>query len=443
MASAGREQEETLSSVNLYTLFQWIAERAADRSFVFQTLAHHLSVELLRAAFLRTPKDKAPGVDGVTWRMYAEKLESNLEDLHRRLKERRYRAQPVRRVRVGKPEGGERLLGIPCLEDKIVQRAVLMLLNPIYEGEFYDFSYGFREGRGAKQALRALWRGLMRLGGGWLVDADIRGFFDHVDRAKLGEILGRRVNDGGILRLIGKWFHAGVLEQGQLSCPELGTPQGAVISPLLANVYLHTVLDEWYARQVLPRLRGRSFLIRFADDFVVVCELEEDARRVLEVLPKRLGRYGLSLHPEKTRLVRFRRPCGETRKGSGNGTFDMLGFTHYWGKSRKGDWVVKRKTAAKRLRRSLKAVTQWCRAHRHEPVAEQYKTLCKKLNGHYGYYGIRLNYRALKAVYEHTRQSWRKWLSRRSWRSAIKWDKFLLMERRYPLPRPRIVHADV
>jgi len=340
-------------------------------------------------------------------------------------------------------DGSQRPLAIPILEDKLVQRAVVLLLTPIYEQDFYEFSYGFRPGRGAHDALHALREQGMELRGVWLVDADIRGFFDSVNHGLLQQILRQRVNDGGIVRLVGKWLNAGIQEGSSLTHPETGTPQGGVISPLLSNIFLHTVLDEWFVQQVQPRLRGRSFLIRYADDFVIGCELEDDARRVLAVLAKRLAKYGLSLHPDKTRLVQFRRPPRGKTEAEGNGTFDFLGFTHYWTRSRRGFWVIKRRTARKRLRRSMLALSQWCRRNRHEPMAEQHKKLSQKLRGHYGYYGIVGNFQAIRAVYQHTRQVWRKWLSRRSWRSYVTWERFLELEEIFVLPAPRIVHANV
>jgi RNA-directed DNA polymerase len=432
-----------LSSPTLSTRFQRIAEQASDKARVFTTLAHRIDVELLREAFGQLRREAAPGVDGQTATEYAVDLEGRLGDLHERLSRQQYRASPGRRVWIEKEDGSQRPLAIPILEDKIVQRAVVLLLSPIYEQDFYEFSYGFRPGRGAHDALHALREHCMELGGVWLVDADVRGFFDSVNHGLLQQILRQRVNDGGIVRLVGKWLKAGIQEGGSITHPETGTPQGGVISPLLANIFLHTVLDEWFVEQVQPRLRGRSFLIRFADDFVIGCELEDDARRVLGVLAKRLAKYGLSLHPDKTRLVRFQRPSRVQPESAGNGTFDLLGFTHYWGRSRRGFWVIKRRTARKRLQRSMLAISQWCRRHRHKPMALQCKKLGQKLRGHYGYYGIVGNFGALAVVYQHTRQVWRKWLSRRSWKSSVSWEKFLQLEKIFVLPRPRIVHAKV
>jgi RNA-directed DNA polymerase len=432
-----------MSSPTLSTRFQQIAEQASDKARVFTTLAHLIDRELLREAFGQLRKEAAPGVDGQTAEEYAADLDLRLGDLHERLRSQQYRATPALRAWIPKEDGSQRPLAIPILEDKIVQRAVVLLLTPIYEQDFYEFSYGYRPKRGAHNALHALRERCMELGGVWLVDADVQGFFDSVPHGQLQQILRQRVNDGGIVRLVGKWLKAGILEGGSLTHPETGTPQGGVISPLLANIYLHTVLDEWFAQQVQPRLRGRSFLIRFADDFIVGCEFEDDARRVLEVLAKRLAKYGLNLHPDKTRLVQFRRPPRGKSSVDGNGTFDFLGFTHHWTLSRRGFWVIKRRTARKRMQRSMRAISQWCKRNRHEPLTVQYRQLGQKLRGHYGYYGIAGNFRALAAVFQHTRQAWRKWLSRRSWKSYVSWEKFLKLEKIFDLPAPRIVHANV
>jgi RNA-directed DNA polymerase len=410
---------------------------------VFTTLAHQIDEELLREAYRLTRKDGAEGIDGQTGKAYAEHLDANLRDLHERLRSRRYVAPPVRRVRIPKASGGERPIGIPTFEDKIVQRAVAMLLAAIYERDFYRFSYGFRPGRGAHRALRALREGCMALGGGWIVDADIRGFFDSVDHGLLRQFLRRRIRDGGILRLIGKWLNAGVLDHGELFHPETGTPQGGVISPLLANIYLHAVLDEWFAQVVQPRLGGRSFLIRFADDFVIVCASERDAHRVLEVLPKRLAKYGLTLHPEKTRLIRFRQPEAANQQAEGNGTLQFLGFTHHWTRSRRGYWVIKRRTARKALHRAMRDITAWCRNHRHLTLKAQHHRLCLKLRGHYGYYGIKGNYHLLEVLYEHTKMAWVKWLNRRGGKKHFGWKAFTQLEVELPLPMPKIIHASI
>jgi group II intron reverse transcriptase/maturase len=281
----------------------------------------------------------------------------------------------------------------------------------------------------------------MEVGGGWVLEIDIRKFFDNLGHRHLRGILSRRVRDGVLLRLIGKWLNAGVMEDGCVTHPESGSPQGGVISPILANAYLHEVLDEWFEHTVKPRLRGRAHLIRYADDAVLVFEQEGDARRVLDVLPKRFGKYGLTLHPEKTRLVPFQglRPGAPPRpRHERPGTFEFLGFTHYWGRTRKGGWAVKRKTVGGRLRRSLASVAAWCREHRHDPIPEQWAALTAKLRGHYAYYGITGNIARLLDFRYHVRRAWQKWLSRRSNQARIPWERFGELERRYPLPPARL-----
>jgi group II intron reverse transcriptase/maturase len=348
------------------------------------------------------------------------------------------------------PKGGSatetRPIGIPTLEDKILQRAVVMLLEPIYEQDFYDCSFGFRPGRSAHQALEALWKQTMDSHGGWILEVDIRKFFDTLDHAHLREFVQHRVRDGVLLRLIGKWLNAGVMEEGTVTYPEAGSPQGGVISPLLANVYLHYVLDDWFAQEVKPRLRGQSYLIRYADDFVVGFTHEEDAKRVLAVLPQRFGKYGLTLHPDKTRLVPFQQPAKPARdegagRGQPPGTFTLLGFTHYWGRSWRGQWVVKRKTASSRLSRALRSIAQWCRLNRHQPLREQQQTLSQKIRGHCVYYGITGNSSALSWFRYGVVCCWRKWLSRRNRERTLDWDAFNRLLGRYPLPGVRVVHS--
>jgi RNA-directed DNA polymerase len=345
---------------------------------------------------------------------------------------------------VGSPHE-TRPLGIPTFEDKILQRAVLMVLEPVYEADFLDASHGFRPERGAHTAIGSLWQQATKMGGDWIVDVDLRKFFDTIDHGHLREFLKRRVRDGVILRLIGKWLNAGVLEDGVLTTPEQGTPQGGVISPLLANIYLHYVLDEWFAQEVRPRLRGAAFLIRYADDFVIGVAREDDAERIMKVLPQRMSKYGLTVHPEKTRVVRFgppeladseapERPPTEPR------TFDFLGFTHYWGRTRQGGWVVKRKTAKSRFRRALHAAWEWCRVHLHDPVRDQHRKLREKLKGHYAYYGITGNSGRLSAYLRGVRRTWKHWLNRRDSDRPLSWADYQRLERRYGLPPARIVH---
>lgn len=432
---------ETLSSPTVSTKLRRIAEQARnDPGRVFTTLAHLIDVEFLHEAYRRTRKDAAPGPDGMTAAQYAEHLDENLRNLHARLRSGRYRAPAVKRVWIDKDDGGQRPIGIPAFEDKIAQRAVAMILGAVYEQDFMDFSHGFREGHSPHQALAEVRERCRQTDVARIVDADVAGFFDNLDWGLLVGIIKQRVNDGGILRLIGKWLNAGVLDGATLLHPDKGTPQGGVISPTLSNIYLHHVLDAWYVREVQSRLRGRSFLVRFADDFVIGCEREDDARKVMEVLPKRFGRFKLTIHPTKTTLVRFRKPPSRTEVDRENGSFEFLGFTHFWDRSRRGYWVIKRKTAKKRLRRTMQALWQWCRDHRHRPLPEQHQALSQKLRGHYQYFGIRGNYKMLEVVMEHTEKAWRQWLGRRSTR-RMSWDRFERIRELFPLPKPRIVHA--
>lgn len=433
---------ETQTSVDVFTKLERVAKLAKDApNMAFRNLAHHIDIDWLREAYRRTRKDGARGVDGQSAESYAANLEENLQVLLNRAKSGTYRAPPVRRVHIPKGSGTDtRPLGIPTFEDKVLQRAVAMLLEAVYEQDFLDCSYGFRPGRSAHHALAALQHQSVIMAGGWLLEIDIRKFFDRLDHGALREVLRRRVHDGVLLRLIDKWLHAGVLEDGSIRYPDAGTPQGGVISPMLANIFLHDVLDVWFDREVRPRLAGRASLFRYADDAVFLFTNETDARRVLDVLPKRLGRYGLELHPDKTRLVDFRRP-DRLPPGGGSGgarTFDLLGFTHFWGTARSGKWVVKRRTAKDRFRRALMRIALWCRKHRHDEVRAQQRALAQKLRGHFGYYGIIGNYEGLARFLHEVKAVWRKWLDRRSQRAAMSWDRLHELLKRYPLPKPHI-----
>jgi RNA-directed DNA polymerase len=432
---------ETSDSQDISTKLKRIAKLAKEiRGATLKTLAHHIDVSWLHEAYRRTRKDGAPGVDGVSAEQYAEHLEDNLRSLLERAKSGRYWAPPVRRVHIPKGDGKEtRPIGIPTFEDKVLQRAVAMVIGEVYEQEFHDFSYGFRPGRSQHQALEVLQHASWRMGGGWIVEVDIKKFFDTVEHAHLREILGRRIGDGVLLRLIGKWLNAGVLEGLDLSYPDEGTPQGGVISPLLANIYLHEVVDEWFVRDVRPNLVGDAAMVRFADDVVVLFERKRDAERFLNALPKRFGKYGLELHPDKTRLVPFRSPARVDNDDEWPGMVNLLGFTHYWGKSRKGHWVVMKRTAKDRFSRALRRIHEWCRQHRHDPLETQHLTLTRKLNGHYAYYGITPNFKAIARFSHAVVSVWWRALARRSQRRLPWWKMQKLLER-YPLPAPRIVH---
>ena len=424
-----------------------LAKQMPERALT--SLSHHIDIDWLREAYRRTRKDGAKGVDGQSAAEYAENLEENLQSLLDRAKSGRYRAPPVRRVQIPKGSGKEtRPLGIPTFEDKVLQRAVAMVLEPIYEQDFSNLSFGFRPKRSAHQAVWSLREGMMGMWGGWVLEIDIRSYFDRIDHGHLREILRRRVRDGVLLRLIGKWLKAGVLEQGVITYPDSGTPQGGVVSPMLANIFLHEIFDQWFEEIVKPRLRSPVFAVRYADDIVIGVKNKDDAERLMCVLHKRFGKYGLMLHPAKTRLVMFCQPWkGHRRRDIPHdrrpGTFEFLGFCFYWGQSKRGFWAIKMKTAASRLRRAIKRVWQWCRAHRHEPLEEQRQQLNRQLQGHYAYYGITGNAKALSQFYEGVKAAWRRWLYRRSDSSKRTWKWITSVYRRLPLKPPRIVHRHV
>jgi RNA-directed DNA polymerase len=387
---------KTPSFTSISTKQQRIANLAREMpDAALHSLSHHMDMEWMNEAYRRTRKDGAAGIDGQTAQDYEQELEENLKLLVSRAKTGLYRAPPVRRVRIPKGDGTMRPLGIPTFEDKVLQRAVVMLLEPLYEQDFLDCSYGFRPKRSAHQALAQIQNRLVMMGGGWVVDVDISKFFDCLQHELLRQMLAKRTNDGVVKRLIGKWLKAGVMEDGVHKHAEIGSPQGGVISPLLANVYLHEVLDTWFEREVMPRLNGQAFLIRYADDCVMGFVSETDARRVMDVLSKRLAKYGLTLHPEKTKLIDFRPPPRKIGKDDKVNSFDMLGFTHHWAKSKRGYWVVKQKTAKGRFTRALQRIKEWCRTMRHASVREQSATLSKKLKGHYAYYGVAGNSQSL------------------------------------------------
>ena len=428
------------------TKLAWIAELARRHpESPLTTLAHHIDKDFLAEAYRRTRKNGAVGVDRETATQYAENLDERLEGLVNRLKTGTYRAPPVRRVYIPKGSGKEmRPIGVPTFEDKVLQRGVAMVLEAIYEQEFKDYSYGFRPGKSAHQALEALWKGLEIMGGGWVVDLDIKGFYDTINHGQLRSFLDQRIRDGVIRRAIDKWLKAGVMEEGAVMYSETGTPQGGVISPILANLYLHEVIDKWFEQTVVPSSTSRAFMVRYADDIVMVFKSEEDANRMMRTLPKRLEKFGLTLSPEKTKLVPFKRPGNtgtQDEKTHTKTMFDFLGFSHYWGKSRKGKQVVKRKTAKGRFAAAVKRIAIWCKINRHRKLKEQWQALCRKLTGHYNYYGITGNSEALGKMAMATRRAWFKWLCRRSQKGKMRWERFNQILSHYPLPRPIVVHS--
>ena len=437
----GNTDKHIAANVDVSTIQERIADMARrypERGLT--SLNRYLTEDWLKAAFGKVRKDAAAGVDGIMAREYEGQMASRLPELVNLAHSGRYFAPPVRRTYIEKPGKSEkRPLGIPTVEDKVLQRAAVMLIEPIYEAEFYDFSYGFRPGRSAHDAIKALHDAVMRMGTGWILDVDIRKFFDTLDKGHMQAFVRQRVRDGVLTRLIGKWLNAGVLEDGECRRNEYGTPQGGVISPLLANIYLHEVLDKWFVRDIQPRLKGRCFLIRYADDFVMGFERKEDAERVLEVLPKRFGKYGLEIHAEKTRLVDFRRPRTDGPMKDHNAeTFEFLGFTHYWGKAlNRPYYVMRHRTAKGRLKRALCTINRWCSEHRHDPLREQRKALNLKLRGHYGYYAVTGNWRQVHAFYEYVRRYWFKWLNRRQRRrDSLDWAAYVDLLKAFPLIQP-------
>lgn len=416
------------------------AHRAAQTRFT--ALLHHVDRAALERAFRRQRRQASAGVDGMTVAAYEQNLEGNLQDLCTRLHTGRYRPQPVRRVFIPKADGGQRPLGVPTLEDKIVQGAVAEVLSAIYEADFLGFSYGFRPGRNPHMALDALHTAIMSQRVNWVLDADIRSFFDSVDHEWLLRMLAHRIADPRILQLIKLWLRAGVLESDVWHETDRGTPQGAGISPLLANVFLHYILDLWVHQWRRRYARGRVVIVRYADDFVMGFEKEADAREMLSALKERLAGFGLALHEDKTRLIEFGRLPALARRQRGErrpGTFAFLGFTHYCGWTRDGRFIVKRKTQAKRLARKLVALRQEMKRRMHQPIAEQHLWLCQVLRGHYGYYGVPHNYPALSAFLQAVRRIWYHVLRHRSQKArCLTWDRFKALVLRYTLPTPKI-----
>ena len=419
----------------------WIAELARKRpGTVLFSLHHVIDLEWMQEAYALTRKDGATGIDGVTAADYEANLEANLLDLRERIISGRYQAPPVRRTYIPKADGTQRPLGIPTFEDKVAQRAIAMVLEAVYEQDFRTCSYGFRPGRSAHDALRNLFSAIMK-GQHWVVEVDIRKYFDSISHCHLRKFLDQRVTDGVMRRMIDKWLKAGVLENGHLQRATEGTPQGGVISPILSNIFLHYVLDEWFEREVKPSLKGAGTLVRYADDFVMTFKNHHDSKRVLGALGERLGRYGLTLHPDKTRFIDFRpKRQGGTHPDCQEPPFDFLGFTHVWGKSKNGKAVVRQVTAKSRLARALLAVKEWCRDNRHQPILKQHDRLATKMQGHYAYYGVTGNMRQLQRYFYRVTRLWRKWLERRTRSHCLTWARFKAFLIPHPLPLPRITH---
>jgi group II intron reverse transcriptase/maturase len=408
----------------------------------FTALLHHVSIELLRKSFLALKRQAAAGVDGVTWRDYEADLEGNLERLHEQIHRGSYRAQPVRRRMIPKPDGRQRPLGITALEDKIVQRAVVTVLNAIYEEDFLGFSYGFRPGRSQHDALDALSMGIHAARVNWILDADIRSFFDQIDQSWLVRFLEHRIGDERILRLVNKWLKAGVLDDGQWSISERGTPQGAVISPLLANVYLHYVFDLWAEQWRRRQARGKMIIVRYADDLIAGFEHESDARRFWDAMRERFERFGLELHGDKTRLLEFGRYAAERRQRRGQGkplTFQFLGFVFICGKTRRGDFQLQRRTRADRMRTRLKEIKEVLRTHMHAPIPEQGRWLRQVLTSYFAYHAVPTNMRSLAAFRFCVARTWQRVLGRRSQKSRVNWERMTKIADAW-LPQPRILH---
>lgn len=409
----------------------------------FTSLIHLINEANLKACFWELKRNKAPGVDWISWDEYCKDLDDRIGELHSRMLKWQYRPQPVRRVYIPKSNGGKRPLGIPAIEDKMVQMMMTKIMTAIYEPLFLDCSYGFRPGRSAHKALRTLNREMYGQPVSYVIDADIKGFFDNVDHKWLVKFLEHKIADKNMVRLIVRFLKSGIMEDGKRAASRLGTPQGGILSPILANIYLHYVLDVWFTHHVRPRMRGYCILIRYADDFVILARYREDAQKLLGWLGDRLKRFGLSLCEEKSGLVEFGRFADERskRKGQRPGTFDFLGFTHFVSKTREGRFKVGRKTTKKKFGANLKRMSQWLRQVRNTfPIAEIWKLLGVKVSGYYRYYGVSENYNSLKRYDYELKRLVFKWMNRRSERKSFTWEQFKRYLCLYPLPNPKIYH---
>jgi len=421
-----------------------ISERARkEPGCQFISLAHLLNEVFLKECYFRLGRDRASGIDGVTWREYGENLDENLTGLVARMKAKRYKPQPARRVYIPKDEYSKRPLGLPALEDKIVQKGIARILEAIYEADFLDCSYGFRPGRDCHQAISAVNKAIMRKPVNHVIEADIKGFFDNVSHTWMMEFLKVRIKDSSLLLLIRRFLKAGYIDADMVVATERGTPQGGNLSPMLSNIFLHYVLDLWFEKKLKPRLRGECYLVRYADDFICLVQYVDDARHMEQALQARFAQFDLELHPEKTRVIsfgRFERENARRQKRRPN-TFDFLGFTHYCGYSRRGRFIVCRKTSRKKLRKKCKELNAWLKAIRNAvKVKEWWPVLCAKLTGHYRYYGVSGNFRSLRCYYLAALRCVLKSLNRRSQRRSYTWAGYWEYLKRYPLPRPRITY---
>lgn len=417
-----------------------IAERAGKyKGEALHNLHHYMDVPMLTESYKQLNKHSAKGVDGITWQQYGEGLKERLPGLLEEFKSGRYKAPAIRRVYIPKDKHSQRPLGIPTIEDKVLQASVRKVLEPVYEEEFKDFSYGFRPGRSQHQAIDQIFRKVSFEGMHYVIDADIKNYFGSISHGILREFLDQRVKDGVLRRMIDKWLKAGIMESGNISYPDEGTPQGGIISPILSNIYLHYVLDEWFSQQIQPLLKGKSFIVRFADDFILGFSDKSDAQRVMEVLPKRFAKYKLTLHTEKTKLIDL-----NSIRGKSGRSFDFLGFTHYLGKSRKGCKVLKRKTSTKRLTRAITRMNDFIKKNRHMKLGELITMINVKLRGHYLYYGITFNFRGIQLYYEEVKRILYKWIRRRGGKTRWTWKTFgLLTEEWRRLMKPLILKSYV
>lgn len=415
-----------------------IAERSRKHKQEGLTNLHQfIDEEMLEESYRSLNKTSSPGVDGKDWHNYGVESENRIPELLVEFKSGKYKAPPIRRAYIPKGKTGKRAIGIPTIEDKILQNSVRRVLTPIYEEEFKDFSYGYRSGYSAHQAIEHMFKEVSFKGMHYIIDADIKNYFGSINHSILREFLDHRVKDGVIRKAIDKWLKAGVLEDEQIIYSREGTSQGGLISPLLSNIYLHYVLDEWFSEEIQPLLSGKSFIVRYADDFVLGFEKSSDAERVMKVLPKRFGKYKLELHLKKTKLVNLK-----SKRGEGNRSFDFLGFTHYLGKSRKGKAILKRKTSSKKLTAAIVKIEYWIKQNRDRKLKELVSELNVRLRGHYNYYGITFNSKGIISYYEQVKRSLHKWLNRRGGKSVWNWDRFnKLIKEWIPLKEPKIYHS--